>query len=357
VLLAGFAAVWIGNVVYYASTAWSGNQGRYLLPGIAVWGALIVLGLEALMPKRLRAYGLGAFACLWVGAAAACLFGYFLPAYGARALPPAIEYPRSLRYDDTAELIGVGQTMLRARPGETLTIATYWRALAPSQTPLYTYVHTEDDLVRIDSLPGNGHLLAAEFEPGQTWADVFTVTIPADAQQQTIHPLLVGLYDPATNAVIAASENGENVLPLVATIAVAGEAQQTNPTYRFGDRIGLEMPTLALTDGAVRVCLPWAALQDGAGDYTVFVHLTDADGQMIAQGDHTPRAGEAAYPTGAWSAGERVEDCFTLPLDTPASGLTLLVGMYDPLSGTRLPVIDHDGARLPDDVIRLPLSG
>jgi hypothetical protein len=92
-------------------------------------------------------------------------------------------------------------------------------------------------------------------------------------------------------------------------------------------------------------------------DYTVFLHLLDAQGTLIGQGDGPPFHGD--YPTSGWSPGEELVDThFVLPVesapapDVPA-GAYLLVGLYRPEDGVRLPALTEIGERIPYDAIRL----
>jgi hypothetical protein len=176
---------------------WSGNQGRYLLPGIAAWGALAAFGLDTLTPRRVRVPVALASVAGLAGAAAICLFGYFLPSYRVSPVPDTIAPPLLYQYEGAAELIGGSPVAPKAWPGETITVTLYWRALRTSDMRLQAYLHTADsDLVRRDSLPGTGNLLASDWQPGQQWAEQYTVQIPDSAPPQTVHALIAGLYDP-----------------------------------------------------------------------------------------------------------------------------------------------------------------
>jgi len=108
----------------------------------------------------------------------------------------------------------------------------------------------------------------------------------------------------------------------------------------------------------VGVTLYWQARQAPLPDYTVFVHVVERDrssgvGRIRAQRDTAPDAG--AYPTRRWAAGEVVEDAvrIDLPADMPAGSYDLVVGLYDPPTGRRLPVLDRTG-RIVDDRVVLP---
>ena len=51
-------------------------------------------------------------------------------------------------------------------------------------------------------------------------------------------------------------------------------------------------------------------------------------------------------------AGESIVDAYDLPVDV-AGTYTLAVGMYDPATLVRVPIIDASGKRLPEDRIHL----
>jgi hypothetical protein len=77
-------------------------------------------------------------------------------------------------------------------------------------------------------------------------------------------------------------------------------------------------------------------------DYTVFVHLLDSEGTIVAQEDREPLGGD--YPTSHWSPGEVVQDPIQIPLegDLQPGRYRLLVGMYDLETDTRLMVSERD---------------
>jgi hypothetical protein len=354
VLVGLFTAIWIGALFYAASIAWSGNQGRYLLPGIAGWGALAAFGLDTWTPRRVRVpVALLSVAGL-ASIAAVCLFGYFLPSYRVSPVPDSIAQPLLYRYEDAAELIGMSPAAPKAWPGETITVTLYWRALQPSDMRLQAYLHTTDsDLVRRDSLPGTGNLLASDWKPGQQWAERYIVQIPDSAPPQTVHALVAGLYDPVEGRTLAASDaSGQPVTPWIGRLAIRGPRAHIAPDYRFGEVIGLVEPQLSRDGSRLGVCLRWVSLAETPVDYTVFVHVLGDDGSPIAQADAPPRDG--AYPTGAWSPGEVIDDCITLDVpDLPPHGWSALVGLYNLADFTRLPVSDRAGRALPDQAVTL----
>jgi hypothetical protein len=78
--------------------------------------------------------------------------------------------------------------------------------------------------------------------------------------------------------------------------------------------------------------------------YTVFTHLLDEGQQIRGQQDNPPVNGR--YPTPLWAPGEVVVDEYALLIqpDAPAGRAVIEVGLYDPATLTRLPVLDPTGA-------------
>ncbi len=97
----------------------------------------------------------------------------------------------------------------------------------------------------------------------------------------------------------------------------------------------------------------WQALSTLGEDFTVFVHLTDADGHILAQADSRPRGG--AYPTLLWDRNEAVEDehMLIVPGDLAPGSYQIRVGLYQLRTMQRLPALGPDGHRLADDEVLL----
>jgi hypothetical protein len=76
------------------------------------------------------------------------------------------------------------------------------------------------------------------------------------------------------------------------------------------------------------------------GDYSVFVHLRNAEGVTVAQRDTQPLDG--LYPTSQWRVGETVAQPleFGLPDDLADGTYALYIGLYRLDTLTRLPVTD-----------------
>jgi hypothetical protein len=123
----------------------------------------------------------------------------------------------------------------------------------------------------------------------------------------------------------------------------------------FGELIGADLPALELRPGdALGVTLYWRALGPAEADYTVFIHLLDPDGGILAQSDAWPDGGVA--PTTTWSEGEIVVDRHLLrvPAAVLAGDYELYVGMYEAKRGTRQ-ALYVAGTRLDEDRAKLSL--
>jgi serine/threonine-protein kinase len=113
-----------------------------------------------------------------------------------------------------------------------------------------------------------------------------------------------------------------------------------------------ELPRLDYRPGDVLpITLIWQAIKSPEQGYTVFVHLTGSNGNLIGQHDGLPASG--TRPTDTWSPGDQVTDDhqFAIPSDTPPGEYWLRVGMYS--SAGRLPITDPGQASAADNVILL----
>ena len=102
---------------------------------------------------------------------------------------------------------------------------------------------------------------------------------------------------------------------------------------------------------ALHLVLYWRVTRKITKDYTVFVHIADANGNVVAQQDRMPAFG--TYPTSAWQPGESIVDVYDVIIDAPPANYSIVVGMYDPNTLVRLPAIDSSNKRLLDDQISL----
>ena len=117
----------------------------------------------------------------------------------------------------------------------------------------------------------------------------------------------------------------------------------------FGNEVALIGYMLDEETGVLQ--LVWQALQPPTTDYTVFVHLLNADGTCCFwQQDVMPQQNQ--YPTGRWLTDEIVIDTYQLDLPTESGEYGLEIGLYMADNGRRLQVsqpnlADSDAVYLP----------
>lgn len=96
--------------------------------------------------------------------------------------------------------------------------------------------------------------------------------------------------------------------------------------HSFGEDISLAGYTSAVGGDVLTVTLVWQALKPGTADYTAYIHLTDDEGNLVAQADRPPQG----YPTSEWRDREIVVDTFRvdLPPNLSPGVFRLVTGFY-----------------------------
>ncbi|MCG2768802.1 MAG: glycosyltransferase family 39 protein [Anaerolineae bacterium] len=118
--------------------------------------------------------------------------------------------------------------------------------------------------------------------------------------------------------------------------------------YDVGERPTGSDEKIGLTAGdELGLTLYWRALCPIKKNYTVFVHLIDANEEILAQDDKLPGLD---YATIFWTEGEVVQDQYRLKTDIhlPPGSCRVEVGLYRALDGQRLPIRDASGIAVGD---------
>jgi len=204
-------------------------------------------------------------------------------------------------------------------------------------TPTELITETYPVRLKPDAPPGLYRLELSVVHQDENQPDGFEYLPILDGESDlgyNLYPALIRLLDPAHDAP-----------PPVPLAAQLGESIHLT---------GYEATPLT-ADAPLALTLYWRASAAIATDYTVFTQLLGPDGQVWAQWDNPPQAGR--YPTSAWSAADTVVDRYRLTLreGAPPGDYRLLVGMYDPQTGQRLPVT-VDGQPQPNDAVELRMT-
>ncbi len=110
---------------------------------------------------------------------------------------------------------------------------------------------------------------------------------------------------------------------------------------RLGDEVQLVQVKLtpSLRPGqTLPVELVWQALRPLQADYNLFLQLLSPGGQLAAQHDSPPGGGYSL--TSTWHTGQPItgRHALALPSELPPGDYRLIVGLYEPSTGRRLPV-------------------
>jgi hypothetical protein len=190
------------------------------------------------------------------------------------------------------------------------------------------------------------------WQSGEIVRDPWDLSLPADLTPGT-YQLKLALFDVETQEEVNRLLLGEMSVTEFQHHFQPPPMQVRSHT-RWNDSItllGYNLSVVPLTGGGqIQTLLYWQGERPLSTDYTVFVHLLGSDGSLLAQHDEMP--GDGDRPTSTWQPGEVVADLHTLVFDAlTLSDYHLVVGLYDPSSGQRLPVIAEDGTVLGDNLV------
>lgn len=106
---------------------------------------------------------------------------------------------------------------------------------------------------------------------------------------------------------------------------------------------------------ALAAILYWRVTGRIGKDYTLFVHLIDANGRRVDGIDSPPRGGDP--PMTLWRAGDVVSDGIVLPIDPAiAPGeYSIEIGLYDAETMRRLDIVDATGQPITDKLALRPI--
>ena len=275
---------------------------------------------------------------------------------GAIAPPsevPAIQSPQEARFGDALVFLGSDRDRSDLLPGQTLALTLYWQAARAIEEDYVVSVQLsgpEGEVSLWGGHPVHGLYPFSQWQPGEFIRDRYALRLPLDTPAGDLD-LRLSLLDAAGRAIPVASGSALSL----GTIHVRASDRVWEPPafeHPVGARLGdaVELLGYDLDRDRVRpgetlyLTLVWRCRETMDTAYTVFTHLLDDGEQVRGQKDNPPVNG--SYPTTLWVPGEVVVDRYEIPVDADAApGVHVIeVGMYDPASIQRLPVLDATGA-------------
>ena len=281
----------------------------------------------------------------------------------------APQYPARIRFGDNLLLTGYDVLdLVNDRGGSEVAIRWYWQALSAIKSGVRVYPFFVDDQNRILEDITRRPLVAQRWYPPQRWQPgetIVTETIPWDVGRRWslgVGALNGGSWTDWNRRLPVFPEDVEDSVRLfdaktwarLATFARRGRAlvkldtapPEITPAnvrqVNFDDQIELQGYTVEQTGRRLQVTLFWRAKKDISRDYSVFVHVVNTGGDIVAQHDGQP-GWQVTIPTGSWLPGETVLDRHTieLPADLPPGTYTLNAGIYYWETLERLPVLEN----------------
>lgn len=206
------------------------------------------------------------------------------------------------------------------RPGEVVRVTLRWRAAGPGPVPPLGLRGVAYEAERLPF---------AWPAPGRLVLDWREITISPDAPPGPIDVVLAG--EPVARLEVLETGRVFDVPPFDVAVGVVFEDA--------GELTGFSLAADRVASGqALPLTLVWRATGPTTVPYTVFTHLLDDAGRVIAQSDRMPADGER--PTTGWVEGEYIVDVHALVFNEAGKNYigpaTLEVGLYDPLTGQRV---------------------
>ena len=270
------------------------------------------------------------------------------------ALPAS--QPLHVDFEDKLRLLGIDPPVQVVKPGGTLTVVAYWRALRSLDEDYSVFLHLDDpftgETVATADPMHPSDIPTSSWAPGLYVRNPLKLTIP-ERIDPIQYALRLGVIDRSTGRRLDQAGGSDELLE-VGRVWVS-QGRVARPSERLQVSFGEDITLLGaeFDRQQAELALYWRAKRPVAANYSVFVHLLDSAGNMLGQADGAPYANR--YPTGAWRPGEIIVDrrAITAAVPDVTQIDRIAVGLYDQATGVRLPAFAADGARLAGDALLL----
>jgi hypothetical protein len=283
--------------------------------------------------------------------------GSFLP----RQAKP--QFGISSNSETRISLIGYDLSPVTLEAGQGVSLVLYWQSMAPVRTYYESFAHLVTSTHEIVSGQHQQPLWGyptSIWQPGDVILDAYGFTVPADAIPGK-YQFDVGLFNLVSGERLNIMDNGQvadNHVLVGAMTVIDTDISPSSPSVlsdiTFGDKgqirlIGYDLDGAELTPGeAIDLTLHWQGLAIISIDYTVFIHIIDAAGELATQQDTMP--GDGRYRTSLWFVDETIRDQhhIVLPSELPSGEYRIALGLYYWATGERLPSLNRDGESILD---------
>ena len=290
---------------------------------------------------------------------------YKIPEDKLTTLPPEA-HQTEVEYENCLELVGYEiHPMTQRRDGtQQLPVSLYWQASE----------YCRDDYQVVLKLRNDAHSVWGSkdiFPTCQGWENSWRndLVMPDEHRLEVLPGTPPGSYTLEMIALrrpdgqeMIPDSNWDNVLGTVdllpnPNLDVHSLDMEHEINANLADKVmllGYSIAGGAQPGETLHLTLFWQVLVDRSESYKVFVHVVDDQGSLLNQIDSNPVDG--FYPTNLWQKDEIVRDQYRISF-SDKSGVTaagLRIGMYDPLTGERLPVLLENGTTPEDRTVSIP---
>lgn len=334
------------------------ENGRLIMPGIAPLVIAVAAGWLSLVPQRWHKPVAFTSACALLALALATPFWVIRPAFAEPTyLTPqqvaSLPSQNGPTFEGDVKLLHAQINQRSVKPDQAVRVSVFWgaaRPIAQSYRVVLEAIDLNGDVIgQTRAIPFGGRFATQRWAAGQFFQDDYEIVINADAKRGAAaiklslfaqypepHVLRIDGTDAAPFEIGKIKIDAKPEVP--PADSVVHLPFQVSPVVAFGGQIVL------IGSSAYTGELAFSCAKTPDKDYTLFVHVLDAKGKLIAQQDGQPFEGR--YPTRLWDAGDLIIETRKVNLE---GAQRILIGWYDARTGERLPATKPDGMRWPDD--------
>lgn len=255
----------------------------------------------------------------------------------------ALTWSVDQNFEAGLKLLGVSSDATMLTLNKSLGVTSFWKTAGHKAQDYRYFVHLLNDRQQAvageDLMPGYGIYTTDDWIVGDIIPIRQIVRLPN--LQPGRYWLEVGLYDPLSGNRLPTKKGDTRVVvgplkvPLTDTVNLSDE---TPISAQFSGQLALVGYRVRPAHDDVEVALRWQAISRPELDYTIFLHLENSAGEIVAQVDTQPL--ENTYPTTIWDPGETVLTCLRIALPPSLEGTyKLWGGWYYWQTGTRLTIV------------------
>ena len=344
-------------------------EGRWIIPALPSLAWLVGVGWSRWWPERSRRKASLLASAVPVILTLALLFVMIPKLYpqpkrlaGTEQIPESAQ-DSGIVYNNQIKLLATEvNNFTNGQPNK---ITTYWQALTDvekdyivSTELIVPLIDRWEKTASVETYPGRGLAPTGGWRKGEIYRDEVVLETTTERNGPAAAFLHVQLLD--GEQVLPASQEeqrvetrggGSVIIYPEKPLAPPPEVRLETPV-NFGGIFDLIAVSTNRVEDGLYLTLWWQAQAETDQAYTIFAHLLDENGQVVAQSDAMPDAGRS--PTSIWQPGDVIRDLHWLPAPASFAG-SLLIGAYLLETLERLPAVQGEHA-LPDQTYRQEIN-